>query len=192
MYNCNICNKEFSSSKSLNGHKYVHREGGRYSYRKKRSANICLACGKLTYNAKYCNNICQGNHKRKIEFDKLQRGEIVSEGTIKRFIFSFRGRKCEECGIGEEWNNRPLTLQVDHIDGNSDNNSIDNLKILCPNCHTQTHTWCGRNKKNTKRNKYQRFYRAEKKRILNSAGECIFYTDEAVGSNPTGSTILVR
>lgn len=45
-----------------------------------------------------------------------------------------------ECGISE-WNGKPLTLQVDHVDGNCYNNLRDNLRFLCPNCHTQTETW---------------------------------------------------
>lgn len=54
--------------------------------------------------------------------------------------------KCEKCGI-EKWQNKPLTLHLDHIDGNSTNHNIENLRILCPNCHSQTDTYCGRNKK---------------------------------------------
>ena len=46
-----------------------------------------------------------------------------------------------ECGQGAMWNGKPLTLQVDHIDGNHANNDQNNLRWLCPNCHTQTPTW---------------------------------------------------
>ena len=48
--------------------------------------------------------------------------------------------KCEECGISE-WNGKKIECELDHIDGNSKNNSFDNLRILCPNCHSQTHTF---------------------------------------------------
>lgn len=41
------------------------------------------------------------------------------------------------CGLGPEWNERPLTLQIDHIDGDWRNNLLSNLRFLCPNCHTQ-------------------------------------------------------
>jgi hypothetical protein len=53
--------------------------------------------------------------------------------------------KCEICEIGNEWNGKPLTLQLDHINGIHLDNRIENLRILCPNCHSQTATFCGRN-----------------------------------------------
>ena len=53
--------------------------------------------------------------------------------------------KCVECGIFE-WNKKEICLQLDHIDGNSHNHKLENLRLLCPNCHSQTDTWCGKNK----------------------------------------------
>ena len=53
--------------------------------------------------------------------------------------------KCSLCGLGDSWNGKALTLQLDHIDGDNLNNEISNLRIICPNCHTQTPTYC-RNK----------------------------------------------
>lgn len=52
---------------------------------------------------------------------------------------------CSICGISI-WNNQKITLEVDHIDGNNKNNVVENLRYLCPNCHSQTDTWRGRNK----------------------------------------------
>lgn len=55
--------------------------------------------------------------------------------------------KCSKCGLGNEWNNETLVLQLEHTDGDSLNNEILNLTLLCPNCHSQTKTYAGRNNK---------------------------------------------
>lgn len=52
---------------------------------------------------------------------------------------------CEECGQGDEWNGKPLVLQMDHENGNNRDHRPENLRWLCPNCHTQTATFAGRN-----------------------------------------------
>lgn len=52
--------------------------------------------------------------------------------------------KCECCGL-KEWLGEPIPLQLDHIDGNHTNNKLENLQILCPNCHAKTPTYCGKN-----------------------------------------------
>ena len=50
--------------------------------------------------------------------------------------------QCKLCGIASEWNGKKLVLQVDHVDGDFLNNTRDNLRLLCPNCHSQTDTFC--------------------------------------------------
>jgi len=56
---------------------------------------------------------------------------------------------CGNCNISE-WYGNKITLELDHIDGNNKNNNRENLICLCPNCHSITPTWRGRNKKNSK------------------------------------------
>lgn len=56
---------------------------------------------------------------------------------------------CKHCGCGTEWNGKPLSLQIDHVDGNCIDNTPTNLRFLCPNCHSQTSTF---GSKNFKRN----------------------------------------
>jgi hypothetical protein len=53
--------------------------------------------------------------------------------------------KCECCGI-TEWQGKPTPIELDHINGNNRDNRLENLRLLCPNCHAQTSTYRGRNK----------------------------------------------
>jgi len=62
---------------------------------------------------------------------------LIAEGLIQH--------KCECCGI-TEWNGKPAPIELDHIDGNRYNNRLENLRLLCPNCHAQTPPYRGRNK----------------------------------------------
>lgn len=60
---------------------------------------------------------------------------------------NLKENRCEKCGISE-WQGNPIVCQLHHIDGNSLNNSLENLIMLCPNCHSQTQNFCGKaNKK---------------------------------------------
>jgi transposase len=54
---------------------------------------------------------------------------------------------CAECGLGSSWNGRPLILHVDHVNGKFWDCRIENLRLLCPNCHSQTPTYAGRNRR---------------------------------------------
>lgn len=64
----------------------------------------------------------------------------------KRLIVEgYKESKCEICHI-DNWLDKKLSFELDHIDGNRYNNHLDNLRIICPNCHSQTNTYRGRNK----------------------------------------------
>ena len=68
----------------------------------------------------------------------------LKERILKAGLLEY---KCECCGNIGEWNGQSLTLQLDHKDGDHSNHSIENLRFLCPNCHSQTETFSGRNAK---------------------------------------------
>ena len=101
-------------------------------------------------------------NKQRVFSKKIPLKELLVSGTF-RATTSLKERllkenlifnKCYECNLLSEWNGRKLVLHLDHIDGNNTNNLINNLRLLCPNCHSQTETYCGSNKKN-KQNAYK-------------------------------------
>lgn len=75
------------------------------------------------------------------------RGIKVSGQILRYKLVKYKNRKdeCEICSQLPIWNGIKLVLEVDHVDGNIFNNNVDNLRILCPNCHSQTATFRGKN-----------------------------------------------
>lgn len=84
--------------------------------------------------------ILEGKHPRM----KTQRVKerLLQEGILKE--------QCTECGVGNEYNGKPLVLELDHINGKRNDHRLKNLRILCPNCHSQTPTFRGRKLKGRK------------------------------------------
>ena len=74
---------------------------------------------------------------------------FTNKNTLRNSLAKIRGYKCEICGISD-WMGKPITLQVHHKNGIHIDNSIDNLQLLCPNCHSQTDTFCNKRKVKTR------------------------------------------
>ena len=85
----------------------------------------------------------------KIPLDEILAGKHPYYQTLKlkkRLIKEgVKENKCEDCGI-DSWMDKPISIQLDHIDGDSHNHKLDNLRMRCPNCHSQTPTYSGKNK----------------------------------------------
>ncbi len=64
----------------------------------------------------------------------------VSRFTVKNWYLLENEYRCQKCGI-KNWNQEHITLELEHINGNRRDNRIENLRLLCPNCHSQTETW---------------------------------------------------
>lgn len=79
----------------------------------------------------------------------VENRDYSSSRLKKRLILAgLKEDKCEVCGCSNEWNGSFLTLQLDHINGNHSDNRIENLRVICPNCHSQTNTFGTRRMKN--------------------------------------------
>lgn len=127
--------------------------------REKKKRPLCLCCGaEVGANSKkYCSNACQG------EFEwKKKKSQILSEAKApnhwagKKFLLETRGTKCEICNI-TEWRGQLVPLVMDHIDGNSDNNLLSNLRLVCGNCDMQLPTYKNKNRGNGRHKRRQRY-----------------------------------
>ena len=121
---------------------------------------VCLNCEKVYETrgwkvGKYCNNVCQ----KEFEYKKaIENWHNVTPGNsrIKRFLAEKYGSQCSVCGI-KEWNHKPIVFELEHKDGNSENNQEENLCLICPNCHSQTATYKNKNKGHGRHARRQRY-----------------------------------
>ena len=98
---------------------------------------VYSSCGKNT------------SDKRTFKIEDILNGKYPnyqsSKLCKKLFKYNYKEKRCEECGI-VDWNNKPITFHLHHKNGDHTDNRLDNLQILCPNCHSQTETYAGKNK----------------------------------------------
>lgn len=117
---------------------------------KSKKKATCKQCSvEFTYGVQklgvYCSTRCTGDAKKAESRIRFERGEIKERTTNKVYVVERDGYSCRECGISN-YNGKEISLQLDHIDGYANNNMPDNLRLLCPNCHSQTPHFGGRNK----------------------------------------------
>lgn len=82
---------------------------------------------------------------RKTALEYIESTHVKSHTLkIKLIQDGLKKHECEECGLNN-WNGKLIPLELHHVDGNRYNNSIENLQIICPNCHAQTPNYSGKN-----------------------------------------------
>lgn len=117
-----------------------------------RLLNVTVCSFNLNKIRKHCNenNISLSHFDTKNAFKRnkkihtledLQSGK-VSRGQLRYVLvrLGYYTGKCDTCGISD-WNGKALTIELDHINGINDDNRLENLRWLCPNCHSQTETF---------------------------------------------------
>lgn len=113
------------------------------------------------------------DESNRLSLEKILNGEypFYNRSCLKRRLLKdgILENKCSECDINE-WNNKSLSCQLDHIDGDPTNHKRKNLRMLCPNCHSQTETFSNRN--NTKRQ-----YPYTKEEFIKVVEESFTYTE---------------
>jgi hypothetical protein len=99
-------------------------------------------------------NMVDKSRNRKINLNEiLVEDSKYSRTSLKKRLYDegIKERKCCLCGQGEEWNGMKISLILDHINGVHNDNRIDNLRIVCPNCNAGLDTFAGKNNKITKK-----------------------------------------
>lgn len=124
--------------------------------KQKHEATFCI-CGARTYGQEHCSWKCFSDDRYKSFINAWKSGGVAHpkhsvSPHIRRYLIEKKGEACWECG----WNKihsvtGRVPLEVEHIDGDSTNNSEDNLKMLCPNCHSLTSTYRNLNRGKSKR-----------------------------------------
>lgn len=112
--------------------------------------SLCLICGKSTSRPRnvFCSRACSNKSRTGSVYDGTSVKSKAARLTRNRIrLTKAYGYQCSTpgCPVGGIWLGKPIVLQVDHIDGDSQNDDIENLRFLCANCHTQTETFGGRN-----------------------------------------------
>lgn len=150
MNKCLTCGKDTKNPKFCsrscsvsNNNKGIRRHG------KEPTRSNCLFCKQEIINKKFCCLSCQKKYQWEVDRKRFwcnDQHTFVSS-KIKKFILDEREYKCESCE-NTYWLDQKIPLELEHIDGNSENNDPSNLKLLCPNCHALTPTYKAKNKGN--------------------------------------------
>lgn len=125
-------------------HSGMSKQEGNYRYLRNRISMFNIST------AHFENQRAKGKNKRTLD-DILVKGKFLTlnGNRLKKRLFEAGLKQpiCELCGQDEIWKGKKMSLILDHIDGDRENNELKNLRIVCPNCNATLDTHCGKNKK---------------------------------------------
>lgn len=88
----------------------------------------------------------QGWNKENYDYSSFEKNSLKKRGKTTLIpLMKLRGRQCE-CCKNTEWLSQPINLEIHHKNGDRSDNSLENLELLCPNCHSYTETFCYKSK----------------------------------------------
>lgn len=128
------------------------------------------------------------NHRKDKRFADFS---YEGKGRHKQALLLERGHRCE-CCKHTDWLGKPITLELEHTDGDRKNNTKENLKLLCPNCHSQTPTWKGRNRKEWSTKRYSDEDMIEAIKSSENLNQVIMKLDLRYGSSKTIFDIMSK
>jgi len=156
---CFQCDKNFTVTQSEQKRKFCSIECSSKSQRKS-TVKQCLSCNKEftgSVKRKYCSLQCVADGKWKEKVKLIESGSVTNHVAIRKYLLEKNGCRCTICGI-EKWNGVKVPIIMDHIDGNSNNNKLDNLRLVCPNCDALLPTYKGRNRGNGRHTRINRYH----------------------------------